>query len=255
MIKAGALDAVSGVRHGFFTRRGGVSNGIYGSLNGGFGSGDDEAAVMENRDRALARLGFGDWALCTTHQCHGADCVTVAEPWPKQAAPKADAMVTDRSGVVLGVLSADCAPVIFADRDAGVIGVAHAGWRGALGGVLEAAVEAMTGLGAAPSNIAAAIGPCIGRESYEVGAEFHAAFLDAEPANEEYFTASPRAGHHLFDLAGYAADRLGALGLAAVETLALDTYTDAQRFFSYRRSCHNGEGDYGRLLSLVAQER
>lgn len=254
MIRAKALDAVCGLRHGFFTRKGGVSQGVYASLNTGFGSGDDEAAVAENRGRALARLGLGDAPLCTAYQCHGADCITVTEPWPKQAAPKADAMVTERPGIVLGILTADCAPVIFADRDARVIGVAHAGWKGVLGGVMEAAVEAMVGLGAARPNIAAAIGPCIGGKSYEVGAGFRAAFMAADQANDEYFNPASRADHHMFDLAAYAANRLQALGLCAVENLALDTYADEQRFFSYRRSCHNGEGDYGRLLSMVALE-
>lgn len=254
MIRAKALDAVCGLRHGFFTRKGGVSQGVYASLNTGFGSGDDEAAVAENRGRALARLGLGDMPLCTAYQCHSADCITVTEPWPKQAAPKADAMVTERPGIVLGVLTADCAPVIFADRDAHVIGVAHAGWKGVLGGVMEAAVEAMVGLGAARPNIAAAIGPCIGGKSYEVGAGFRAAFMAADQANDGYFNPASRADHHMFDLAAYAADRLEALGLRAVENLALDTYADEQRFFSYRRSCHNGEGDYGRLLSMVALE-
>ncbi len=251
MIRARGLDSLCGVRHGFFTRQNGVSRGLYASLNGGYGSADDEFAVAENRKRAVARLGLGDAPLCTAYQCHGADCVTVAAPWPQGAAPRADAMVTGRRGVVLGVLTADCAPVIFADREAGVIGIAHAGWKSALGGVIEAVVQAMTGLGAAQPNIAAAIGPCIGWGSYEVGAEFRAAFLADDRANEGYFIAAPRAGHHLFDLAGYSAGRLQALGLGAVETLALDTYADEQRFFSYRRSCHNGEGDYGRLLSLV----
>lgn len=255
MIKAGALDAVSGVRHGFFTRQGGVSNGIYASLNGGLGSRDDARAVAENRRRAVARLGLGDAPLCTVHQCHGADCITVEAPWKRQAAPRADAMATDRPGVVLGVLSADCAPVIFADREARVIAIAHAGWKGALGGVIEAAVDAMTGLGAQRGNIAAAIGPSIGPQSYEVGAEFQAEFMAADAANDGYFSPASRAGHHLFDLAGYAAGRLQALGLGVVENLASDTYADAQRFFSYRRACHNGEGDYGRLLSLVALGR
>lgn len=250
MIRARALKAP----HGFFTRQGGVSQGVYDSLNGGFGSGDDEAAVVQNRDRALEMLGFGGAPLCTAYQCHGAECVTVTAPWPRQAAPRADAMVTDRRGVVLGVLTADCAPVIFADRDAGVIGVAHAGWKGALGGVMESAVEAMVGLGAARCNIAAAIGPCIGRDSYEVGDEFRASFLAADAANDGYFRPASRAGHHLFDLAGYAYGRLEAMGLGEVENLALDTYRDTRRFFSYRRSCHDNHGDYGRLLSLVALE-
>ena len=241
-----------GVSHGFLTRQGGVSQGLYASLNCGYGSGDDEAAVTENRARAVARRGLGDAPLCTAYQCHSADCVTVTEPWPREAAPKADAMVTNRRGIVLGVLTADCAPVIFADQEARVIGVAHAGWKGALGGVVEAAVEAMTGLGAARPNIAAAIGPCIGQESYEVGAEFHAEFIAADPRNDVYFRPASRAGHHLFDLAGYVAVSLEALGLASVEILTQDTYADARNFFSYRRSCHNSEVNYGRLLSLVS---
>ena len=254
MIKAPALDALSGVRHGFFTRRGGVSQGLYDSLNGGYGSNDDEIAVTENRRRAVAQLGLGDAPLCTVYQCHGADCVTVAGPWSRHETPKADAMVTDRCGVVLGVLTADCVPVIFADHEAGVIGVAHAGWKGALGGVVEAAVEAMIGLGATRLNIVAVTGPSIGPDSYEVGAEFHAEFIAADPDNDDFFIAASRAGHYLFDLACYVSDRLDELDIGRVELLPHDTYADEQRFFSYRRSCHNGEYDYGRLLSLVALE-
>ena len=196
--------------------------------------------------------GLAGGALVTAYQCHSARCVTVTEPWTPGDAPKADAMVTDRRGIVLGVLTADCVPVIFADPDASVIAVAHAGWKGALGGVVEAAVDAMTGLGAVPGNIAAAIGPCIGQGSYEVGAEFRAEYIAADQANEAYFIAASRAGHHMFNIAGYVAGRLERLGLGAVEALALDTYADERRFFSYRRACHNGESNYGRLLSLVA---
>jgi len=255
MIKASALGDLSGVRHGFFTRQGGASRGIYDSLNCGYGSGDDEPVVTENRRRTVAQLDLGDVPLCTTYQCHSADCLTVTEPWPHQAAPKADAMVTNQPGVVLGVLTADCVPVILADPEASVIGAAHAGWKGALGGVVEAVVDAMTGLGARRGNITAAIGPCIGHKSYEVGAEFRAEFLAADRANGRYFISASRAGHHMFDIAGYVADRLKGLGLGTVEDLALDTYAEELRFFSYRRACHNGESDYGRLLSLVALER
>lgn len=241
-----------GVPHGFLTRRGGVSEGLYGSLNCGFGSGDDTAAVTENRRRAVARIGLVTAPLCTTYQCHSADCVIVTDPWAPDDAPKADSMVTDRRGIVLGILTADCAPLIFADPEAGVIGVAHAGWKGALGGVVPAAVEAMVGLGAKRSNIAVAIGPCIGWDSYEVGAEFRAEFIAADERNDDFFRTAARADHYRFDLAGYVAAGLEALGLGAVEKLNTDTYADGERFFSYRRACHNGEADYGRLISLVS---
>lgn len=254
MIKAPALDALSGVRHGFFTRRGGVSRGLYDSLNGGFGSNDDEIAVTENRRRAVDRLGLGDAPLCTVYQCHGVDCVTVTAPWLRHQTPRADAMVTNRRGVVLGVLTADCVPVILADHDARVIGVAHAGWKGALGGVVEAAVEAMIGLGATPLDIVAVTGPSIGPKSYEVGAEFRAEFIAADPHNDDFFITASRAGHYLFDLAGYVIGRLDKLDIGIVQTLPHDTYADERRFFSYRRCRHKGEQDYGRLLSMVALE-
>ena len=248
------MDAAPGVRHGFFTRQGGVSQGIYDSLNGGYGSSDDDLAVTENRCRAVELLGLGDAPLCTVYQCHGVDCITVTAPWSRQGSPKADAMVTDLRGIVLGVLTADCVPVFFADPEASVIGVAHAGWKGALGGVVEAVVNAMTRLGATPGNIVAAIGPCIGQKSNEVGAAFRAEFCAADRANEAYVMPASRAGYHMFDIAGYVAGHLERLGLGTVETLAFDTYADEERFFSYRRACHNSESDYGRLLSLVALE-
>ena len=250
MIEAPGLNASPGVRHGFFTREGGVSEGDYASLNCGFGSGDERENVTENRARAMARLGLDD--LCTTYQRHGADCVTVTAPWTRDRQPRADAMVTDRPGLALGVLTADCAPVLFADPIARVVGAAHAGWRGALSGVLEAAVEAMAALGAEPGNIVAALGPCIGPDSYEVGPEFHAAFVAAGPANAAYFAPAKRKGHRMFDLPGYVAGRLEALGLASVATLAHDTHADAKRFFSYRRATLTGERDHGRLLSAIA---
>lgn len=252
MIRADALGTAAGVRHGFFTRQGGVSRGVYASRNCGFGSGDDRALVAENRARALADIGLAKGSLVTAYQCHGTHCVTVTEPWATGEAPRADAMVSSRPGIALGVLSADCAPVLLADRRAGVVGVAHAGWRGALAGVVEAAMTGMAALGARPADTVAAIGPCIGQASYEVGPEFRAAFVAADGGNAGYFVPSTRDGHHRFDLAAYLAARLATLGLASVEVLGLDTCADGERFFSYRRACHKGEADYGRLISMVA---
>ncbi len=251
MITAEALNRVDGVRHGFLTRRGGVSDGVYASLNCGLGSGDHADKVNANRARALDRLGL-DGSLVTAYQCHSARVVVVEEPWATGAAPEADGLVTNRPGVALGVLTADCAPVLLADDEAGVIGVAHAGWRGARDGIIEATVEAMTGLGATPSAMVAAIGPAIGSESYEVGAEFHRAFADQQTGNNEYFRAAERPGHFMFDLPAYVADRLTGLGLVAVEGIGRDTYAEEDLFFSYRRTTHRGERDYGRGLSAIA---
>ena len=242
----------AGVRHGFFTREGGVSGGVFASLNCGLGSADDPARIGENRARAMARLDLDGAALVTAYQCHSADCVTVTAPWGRGAAPRADALATSRPGVALGILTADCAPVLFADAHAGVIGAAHAGWRGALGGVLEAAVTAMATLGAARERTVAAVGPCIGPGSYEVGPEFFGAFRKADEANTALFAPSERDGHYMFDLPRYVARRLSRLGLAGVARLAHDTCADADRFFSYRRACHRGERDHGRLLSAIA---
>jgi YfiH family protein len=247
MIEAATLVRVS---HGFFTRQGGVSQGLFESRNCGFGSGDDAALVAENRDRAMADIQTD--ALVTAYQCHSARCVTVTEPWAPGDSPQADAMVSNRSGIALGVLTADCAPVLFADRRAGVIGAAHAGWRGALDGVTDAAFAAMAALGATAAETVAVVGPCIAQASYEVGPEFRDRFVAADGANAGYFVPSPRDDHYMFDLPGYVAMRLGALGLASVEVLGLDTCADEARFFSYRRACHAGEVDYGRLISLVA---
>lgn len=252
LIEAAALADGGGVRHGFFTRAGGVSDGLFASLNCGYGSDDAPARVAENRARAMARLGLPGSALCTAWQCHSSRCLSVDEPWPRGEAPRADAMVSGRPGVALGILTADCAPVLFADADAGVIGAAHAGWRGALAGILDATIEAMAGLGAEAAATVAAVGPCIGPASYEVGPEFFAAFSKADAANTELFAPSRRAGHHMFDLAGYVARRLAALGVGRVESLGDDTCADAERFFSYRRACLEGEPSYGRLLSAVA---
>lgn len=254
MITLEALDG-DGLRHGFFTREGGVSEGIFASLNCGLGSRDDAERVAENRRRAMAALALAESGLATCHQVHSASVVVVDAVWPRAERPRADAMVTRRRGVALGILTADCAPVLFADAEAGVIGAAHAGWRGAVSGVLEATVAAMVGLGAAPARIRAGIGPCIAQPSYEVGPEFPAPFLAADPADADLFRAAPRAGHFLFDLAGYAARRLSRLGLGRIERTGGDTAADPQRFFSYRRSCLTREKDYGRELSAICLAR
>ena len=250
-LRAPALD-LPGIRHGFFTRQGGASEGLFASLNCGFGSSDDAAKVAENRARAMAALGLGGDHLVTCYQVHSPTVVVVDRPWRRGEAPRADAMVTRTPDIALGILTADCAPVLFADAEARIIGAAHAGWRGALSGVLEATVDAMTKLGASPQRIHAAIGPCIGRDSYEVGPEFPAPFLAENAANASFFRPAPREGHFLFDLAGYGAARLKRLGFARIETIPGDTATDAARFFSYRRTCHRKEPDYGRELSAIA---
>lgn len=235
--------------HGFLGRRGGVSAGVHGGLNVGLGSDDDPAAVQENRARAAAAVLPGA-ALCTVYQVHGRDVVNVDAAWPDDARPKADALATNRPGLLLGILTADCGPVLFADAKAGVIGAAHAGWKGALAGVTDATLDAMEKLGADRSNIVAAIGPCIGRASYEVDEGFLRRFEEGDPANERFFTPG-RAGHHQFDLEGYIAARLAASGVGRVEALGLDTYSDAERFFSFRCATHKGEPDYGRQISLI----
>lgn len=254
MITADALNRIDRVRHAFFTREGGVSEGAFASLNCGFGSGDDPARVADNRARAMARLALAGGRLVTLYQVHSTEVAFVEKPWPKGQMPHADVAVTATPGVALGVLTADCAPVLMADAAAGVIGAAHAGWRGALDGVIEAAVEAMCRLGADRRRIAAAVGPCIQQRSYEVGPEFHARFVAADPGNADLFVAAKRAGHYLFDLPGLVARRLGAVGISAVEIAADDTCADAARFFSYRRATLEGERDYGRSLSAIALE-
>ena len=240
------------IRHGFFGRVGGVSEGLYHSLNCGYGSGDDPEAVHENRARATGACGLSPTTLCTAYQVHSAEALVVTAPWEREAAPRVDAMATATPGLALAILTADCVPVLLADREAGVIGAAHAGWRGALNGVLEAAVEAMLGLGARAGMIRAVIGPAIGPGSYEVGPEFPAPFLARRPQDEDLFAPAERDGHFLFDIVGYVARRLSNLGLAAVEATGGDTCAEAGRFFSYRRSVHRGEPDYGRNISIVA---
>lgn len=251
MIRSSDLDPLPGVRHGFFTRREGVSEGIYASLNCGLGSGDAPERVRENRARAMARLGVPAAPLCTPHQVHGTGVVRIEAAWAASERPRADAVVTDRPGLALGVLTADCAPLLLADPAARVVGAAHAGWKGALAGVVEAVVAAMAALGAEPAHICAAIGPCILQASYEVGPEFPGPFLAQDRASEAFF--APAAGRYRFDLPGYLCRRLAACGIAA-HHVAEDTCADAARFFSYRRTCKEGGGDYGRLLSAIVLE-
>lgn len=238
--------ALADLPHGFFGRHGGVSQGAIAGLNVGLGAEDDRESVAENRRRAVAAVLPGA-RLATVYQIHSADAVTVTEPWPQDQRPRADAMVSDRPGVLLGIVTADCAPVLLADREAGVIGAAHAGWRGAHGGVVEATVTAMKRLGARPARIVAAIGPAIAQSSYEVDSGFRAAFAAAD----ERFFAPGRPGHQQFDLEGYIAARLHAAGVGTVDLLGLDTYADEARFFSYRRATHRGEPHYGRQFSLI----
>jgi len=245
-IHASALEAVP---HGFLGRRGGASTGVHAGLNVGLGSDDDRLAIFENRRRAVEAVLPGA-ALVTVHQVHSPHVVTAIAPFPEDARPYADALVTDRSGIVLGILTADCVPVLFCDSDAGVIGAAHAGWKGAIAGVTDATIDAMEMLGARRHRIGAAIGPCIARASYEVGDDFALRFEEDDPANERFFGAG-RPGHRQFDIEGYVAARLAGAGIARVEALGLDTCADEERFFSFRRACLRGEPGYGRQISLI----
>jgi YfiH family protein len=246
-IRAAALE---GIPHGFLGRKGGVSTGICAGLNVGLGSSDDRAAVLENRRLAVASVAPGA-RLVTLHQVHSPDALYADSPWPDDARPKADAIVTDRPGLALGILTADCTPVLLADREAGVIGAAHAGWKGAFAGVIESVVGVMEERGARRERIAAAIGPVIARKSYEVDEVFLRRFAEADPGSERFFTPG-REGHHQFDIEAYVLARLAAAGIRHAEALGLDTYADPDRFFSYRRATHRGEPDYGRQISLIA---
>ena len=240
---------LEGLPHGFLGRRGGVSGGAYASLNVGTGSEDDPALVEQNR-RIAADAVLPGAALATVYQVHSALCERVIAPRPLAERPHADAMVTDRPGVLLGILTADCAPVLLADRQAGVVGAAHAGWKGAIGGVTDAAIAAMEALGADRSHIAAAIGPCIAQASYEVDEGFFVRFCEDDPANERFFKPG-RPGHQQFDLAGYVAARLAGAGIGTVAITGHDTLADEERFFSYRRATLAGEDGYGRQISLI----
>lgn len=240
---------LDGAKHGFLGRAGGVSKGIYRGLNMGLGSDDDRESIMENRRRAVAVVLPGS-ELATVHQIHSADVVTVTAPLPLDQRPQADAMVTDQPGLLLGILTADCVPVLFHDPKAKVIGAAHAGWKGALAGVTDQTLMAMEALGAERTDIVCAIGPCIAQPSYEVDTGFRARFLQTDPANDRFF-ATGKPDHFQFDIESYVAARLDAAGVCAIEKLGLDTYALEDRYFSYRRSCHRGEPGYGRQISLI----
>ena len=251
-VQSPALASLSGIRHAFFTREGGVSTGIYASLNGGIGSNDDPAHVAENRRRMAAALGAD--ALASCYQIHSADVVVAETPWTRENAPRADAIVCKTPKLAIGVSIADCGPVLFADREARVVGCAHSGWKGAFTGVLEATLGKMESLGAKRGRIVAAIGPLIRQDSYEVGPEFVARFHEADHKNIRFFAPSDREHHSLFDLPGYIAMRLKKTGVGEIDDLCLDTYSDEERFFSYRRTTHRGEPDYGRLVAAIALE-
>ena len=240
---------LDGAIHGFLGRAGGVSEGIYAGLNIGLGSDDDRDTIMENRRLATEGV-FPGSELVTVHQVHSADVVTVTGLLPLDQRPHADAMVTDRPNLLLGILTADCVPVLFGDLDAGVVGAAHAGWKGAIGGVTDRTIAAMEALGACRDAILCAIGPCIGRASYEVTDAFALRFEEEDGANERFFFEG-RPGHRQFDIAAYVAARVAGAGVGRVELLDEDTYSQPDRFFSYRRSCHLGEADYGRQLSVI----
>jgi polyphenol oxidase len=242
---------IPGVAHGFFTRLGGVSQGVYASLNGGVGSRDTPQAVTENRARIAAGLGAAPERLAVPFQVHSPDAIAITELWLDSARPRCDALVTATPGLALGVTGADCGMILFADQRARVIGAAHAGWKGALTGVVEATVTAMERLGAKRSDIIAALGPCIGHDSYEVGPDFVAAFEGAGDNTARYSAPSRRAGHSMFDLNAYIAERAARARIGGFEDLRLDTYADERRFFSYRRATHRKEPDYGRLLSVI----
>ncbi|MGC1470176.1 MAG: peptidoglycan editing factor PgeF [Sphingorhabdus sp.] len=237
------------IPHGFLGRRGGVSVGIHAGLNVGLGSDDDRAAVLENRRRAAEAI-LSSAELVTVHQIHSPDVVTVTEAVSLDARPQADAMVTDRPGLLLGILTADCVPVLFADHEAGIIGAAHAGWKGAISGITDNTLVAMEALGADRSRIACAIGPCIAQKSYEVDDGFYRRFVEQADEHERFF-GSGKPGHWQFDIEGYVAARLAVAGITKVECLGEDTYSQPDRFFSYRRSCHRDEPGYGREISLI----
>ncbi|HEX5211433.1 MAG TPA: peptidoglycan editing factor PgeF [Pseudolabrys sp.] len=252
MLQAASLSKLARVRHAFFTRAGGVSQGVYASLNGGVGSRDAPGDVAENRARMAAALGVTPERFLTAHQIHSPEVVVADEPWTHETRPRADAIVTHKPKLAIGVSTADCGPLLFADSQAGVVGAAHAGWRGALTGVIEATIAAMEKLGAERARIVAALGPTIGQPNYEVGPEFVVRFLAAGSDNERFFAPSKRAGHAMFDLAGYIADRIRRAGIATFEDLALCNYADPERFFSYRRTTKLGEADYGRHVNAIA---
>jgi len=250
MILAAALTGLPRVRHAFFTRDGGVSQGVYATMNGGRGSKDDPAHVAENRRRMAASLEAS--ALVTAFQHHSAIAIVATEAWTREHAPRADAVVTKTPGIAIGVTIADCGPVLLADGKAGVIAAAHAGWRGAFEGIVESTVKKMEELGARRENIAAVIGPLIRQPSYEVGPEFIARFRAADESFAKFFKPAARDGHAMFDLPGFIALRLEQARVGTVQDLGLDTYADESRFYSFRRTTHRNEPDYGRLIAAIA---
>ena len=250
-LSASSLSAVDGVSHGFFTRQGGVSGGVYASLNCGPGSRDDAANVTENRARVAELLGAEPSRLITVFQKHSADAMVADRPWKDGKMPEADAIVTAKPGLAIGILTADCAPVLLCDGEARVIGAAHAGWRGALSGIIEATVKAMSELGAKPERITAVIGPTISQKAYEVGADYVERFLADEPESSAFFITDEFSGEPHFDLPSYVGERLARAGVGAIADLGLCTYCEETRLFSYRRSQHHGEDDYGRQISAI----
>ena len=251
MITSDAL-ATSGIAHGFFTREGGHSSGIFSSLNCGLGSGDDREAVQKNRGIVAGALGVDPGRLLTAYQIHSPDALVVTGPWNNDERPRVDALVTRTPGLAIGVLTADCGPLLFADPEAGVIGAAHAGWKGALTGVTERTLAAMEGEGASRQRMTVVIGPMISQAAYEVGPEFPERFTDADPDNRRFFRPAERENHSKFDLPGYLEHRLRREGVGRVVNLSLCTFGDERRFFSYRRTTHRNEKDYGRLISAIA---
>jgi YfiH family protein len=251
MLTAPSLSSLRGIRHAFFTREGGVSQGVYASLNGGVGSSDEASHVAENRRRMARALNVDANQLATVHQIHSPDVVVAETAWSVETRPKADAIVTRTSDLAIGVTTADCGPVLFAEPRARVIGAAHAGWRGALTGVLDAVIAAMEQLGADRERIVVALGPMIRQHNYEVGAEFVRNFCGQDPGNVRFFQDAEREDHAMFDLAGYIAARLRRAGVAQIEDIGLCTYAEPDRFYSYRRSVHRGEGDYGRHINAI----
>jgi YfiH family protein len=247
------LSAIPGLRHAFFTRDGGVSDGLYGSLNGGLGSNDDPGKVAENRRRMAERIGVTPENFLSAWQVHSPDAVVATRPWQGER-PRADAIVTRAEGLAIGVTAADCGPILFVEPNARVIGAAHAGWKGALTGVLESTVEAMEKLGAERGGIVAAIGPLIRQHSYEVGGEFVERFIEADADNAPFFIPAAREGHAMFDLAGFIRMRLENAGVLMIDDIGVDTYSD-ERFYSYRRSVHRKEPDYGRHVHAIALAR
>lgn len=252
-LQSSLLSAVPGLHHAFFSREGGVSDGIYAGLNGGIGSHDDPVRVAENRRRMAVALRVRPDRFLTVFQIHSPDVVVASHPWDTANRPKADAIVTSTEGLAIGVTAADCGPILLADAKARVIGAAHAGWKGALSGVIESTIAAMERLGAERANILAAIGPMIRQHSYEVGDEFVERFIEADAENALYFLPAAREGHAMFDLAGFIRMRLATAGVPVVDDTGIDTYSD-ERFFSYRRSVHRKEADYGRHVHAIVLE-